>query len=67
LCSDRINFAKTSVHRPACRHENPAQAKFCPECGRPVGNVDWMEQISEGERDVDPVVARAARVAMIES
>src|SRR5438094_985675 len=23
---------------PACRHENPAQAKFCLECGaRPVG------------------------------
>ena len=36
-----------SAKLPSCEHTKPGEAKFCPECGKPIKEINILERIDE--------------------
>jgi zinc ribbon protein len=50
---------------PRCNYENPPHAKFCLECGTPLGRIHEGGKLAAAYRDLDAVMDRRTFLATI--
>ena len=49
---------------PRCNYENPPHAKFCLECGTPLGRIHEGGKLAAAYRDLERTLTEARRLGL---